>query len=210
MASFPACSNFRRTFLLSARFLRSNNVQSFSSTTGHSDEGDIPKAASSHTVPASIFHDNLVSKFINSMMYDGKKSLSQRIMLNTFECIKKKQVALKLSSKKPDEVQTDPLSIFHTAMENAQPVVGVQPIKKAGKTYQVPTPLTANRRRFLAIKWLIGTARDKPGPRNAKMYEKLCQEILNAYNNEGAVVQRKRDLHKLAESNRAFANFRWW
>ena len=90
----------------------------------------------------------------------------------------------RISSKKPDEVETDPLAIFHRAMENSQPVVGVQPIKKAGKTYQVPTPLTPNRRRFLAIKWLIGAAREKPGPRNAKMYEKLCQEILSAYNNE--------------------------
>lgn len=177
---------------------------------GITDDGEILKAASSHTVPASIFHDELVSKFVNSMMYDGKKSLSQRIMLKTFECIKKKQLALKLKSKNPDEVIIDPLTIFHQAMKNAQPVVGVQPIKKAGKTYQVPSPLTPNRRRFMATKWLIGTARDKPGHRYERMYEKLCQEILNAYNDEGTVVQKKRDLHKLAESNRAFANFRWW
>ncbi|XP_028395586.1 28S ribosomal protein S7, mitochondrial-like [Dendronephthya gigantea] len=210
MATFSACSSFRVTFLLSTRILRSNNIRCFSSNIDSTDDGEIPKAASSQMVPASIFHDDLVSKFVNSMMYDGKKSLSQRIMLKTFECIKKKQLALKLSDKKSDEVQTDPLAIFHTAMENAQPVVGVQPIKKAGKTYQVPTPLTPNRRRFLAIKWLLGAARDKPGPRHAKMYEKLCQEILDAFNDQGTVVQRKRELHKLAESNRAFANFRWW
>ncbi|XP_046863696.1 LOW QUALITY PROTEIN: 28S ribosomal protein S7, mitochondrial-like [Xenia sp. Carnegie-2017] len=209
MANFSYSSFVRRSFLLKEKTLLLSYARHFSCTVKRRNPDNDSKPASSHRVPSSIFHDELVSKFVNTMMYDGKKSISQRIMLKTFECIKKKQLVLK-SSTKTEEIQTDPVAIFHAAMSNAKPVVGVQSIKKAGKTYQVPTPLTPSRQRFLAMKWLIAAARDKPASRNAKMYEKLCQELLNAYNNEGTVVQKKRDLHKLAENNRAFANFRWW
>ncbi|CAH3156655.1 unnamed protein product [Porites lobata] len=92
-----------------------------------------------------------------------------------------------------------------------KPIVGVRGMNRGGKVYQVPIPLPPQRRRFLAIKWLITAAREQQKTNeNARMYKKLAKELLNAYNNEGTVIKKKRELHRRAEDNRAYAHYRWW
>ena len=158
----------------------------------------------------SIFQDELVSKFVNCMMYDGKKTVSQRVMEDTFEQIKKVQLArYHKANDNKDEIELDPLKIFHVAIANVKPVLGVQTMKKKGKKLQVPYPLPDSRRRFLAIKWLLTTARSRPG-NTTPMSDKLSKEILDAYKKEGTVIQKKIDYHKRAELLRAFAHYRWW
>ncbi|XP_048411187.2 small ribosomal subunit protein uS7m [Stegostoma tigrinum] len=160
---------------------------------------------------SSVFYDFLISKFINMMMQQGQKLLSRSIMSKTFESIKRKQIESyhKASESEKDAIECNPYKIFHQALENCKPVIGLTSIQRGGKSYQVPTPLTDNRRRFLAMKWLITECRENRH-RRTHMYEKLSQELLAAFNNEGNVVKRKHDLHKMAEANRAFAHFRWW
>lgn len=172
-------------------------------------EDPVINKAASNFFSTSIFQDELVSKFVNCMMYDGKKTVSQRVMEDTFEQIKKIQLEKYRKADNKDEIEIDPLIVFHTAVANVKPVVGVQTMKKKGKKLQVPYPLPDSRRRFLAIKWLLTTARGRPG-NTVPMSVKLSKEILEAYKNEGTVVQKKIDYHKRAELLRAFAHFRWW
>lgn len=160
---------------------------------------------------SSAFSDPLISKFINMMMYDGNKVLARGIMTQTLETIKRKQVEKyhKSPAAKREEIECNPYAIFHQAMENCKPVIGLASIQKGGKFYQVPVPLTDNRRRFMAMKWMITECRTNKQGRTL-MYEKLSQELLAAFTNEGNVIKRKHDLHKMAEANRAYAHYRWW
>ncbi|XP_074638792.1 small ribosomal subunit protein uS7-like [Acropora palmata] len=189
-----------------------NMCSSFSALNiSHLDEKlEIPKAADSHLTP-SIFDDELVNKFVNCMMWDGKKSVSQTILKMALEDIKAEQLKKRRMSSDPESILADPLKIFTEAVENCKPVVGVIAMRRGGRVFQVPTPLPPNRRRFLAIKWLITAAREQQKTnKNARMYKKLAKELLDAYNNEGTVIKKKIELHKRAEDNRAFAHYRWW
>ncbi|KAJ8404238.1 hypothetical protein AAFF_G00340110 [Aldrovandia affinis] len=170
-----------------------------------------PIKAAPPMLNCSVFNDPLVSKFINMMMQDGNKVLARGIMTQTLENIKRKQVEKyhKAPDAKKMEIECNPYAIFNRALENCKPVIGLTTVQKGGKNYQVPTPLTDNRRRYLAMKWLITECRDNKH-RRTHMYEKLTQELLDASANQGKVVKRKHDLHKMAEANRAFAHFRWW
>eukprot|EP00794_Sanderia_malayensis_P008835 gene8835-9781_t len=170
----------------------------------------LQKAADNQLARQSLFDDELVNKFTNCMMWDGKKTVARGIMKSAFERIKEIQIAKKQSSSEPENIVINPLVIFYQAIENSKPIIGCQTMKKGGKNYSVPTPLTESRRRFMAMKWLITAARDQSGPRDARMHNKLAKELIDAYNNEGTVIKRKVDLHKVAEANRAFAHFRWW
>lgn len=168
-----------------------------------------PRAAN-HFATTSIFYDETVNKFVNCIMYGGQKVAAQNVMKDTFELIKAIQIGkYHKASENKNEIEIDPLKIFHKAMENAKPILGTQTMKKKGKNFQVPYPLPDKRRRFLAIKWFITTARGKPG-NSTPMSVKLSTEILDAYNNEGTVIQKKIDYHKRAEVNRAYAHYRWW
>ncbi|XP_016351205.1 28S ribosomal protein S7, mitochondrial [Sinocyclocheilus anshuiensis] len=160
---------------------------------------------------SSAFKDPLISKFINMMMQDGNKILARGIMTETLETIKRKQVEKyhKSPAAKREEIECNPYTVFHQALENCKPIIGLASVQKGGKSYQVPVPLTDNRRRFLAMKWIITECRDNKH-RRTHMYEKLSQELLAAFANEGNVVKRKHDLHKMAEANRAYAHYRWW
>lgn len=169
---------------------------------------ETPQAADSH-MTSSMFDNEVVNKFVNCMMWDGKKSLSQKIFKLAMEEIKKEQLKKQRQSSQPDLVETDPLQIFLDAIENSKPIIGVRAMKKGGNMYQVPTPINQRRRRFLAIKWLITAAREQQKG-NARMYKKLAKELLDAYNNEGTVMNKKHELHKRAEDNRAYAHYRWW
>ena len=105
------------------------------------------------------------------------------------------------------EIELNPITIFHKALENCKPILQLTPIKRGGSTYQVPIPLTENRARFLAMKWMILECREKE--RKIHFPERLAVELIDAYNNTGKVVKRKQDLHKQCENNRAYAHYRW-
>ncbi|KAM4692251.1 small ribosomal subunit protein uS7m [Rhinophrynus dorsalis] len=170
-----------------------------------------PIKASPANVTSSLFTDPTISKFTNMMMKGGDKILSRSIMNKTLEEIKR--IQLEKYYKAPEDerssIECNPYTIFHQALENCQPIIGLTSILRGGKSYQVPTPLQENRRRFLAMKWIITECRDKKH-RRTLMYEKLAQAMLEAYHGQGDVVKKKHELHKMAEANRAFAHFRWW
>ena len=140
-----------------------------------------------------VYNSQLVERFINSMMWDGKKSLAERICYGAFDIVAAK-------SKK------DPMEVFEEAMKNITPVVEVRARRVGGANYQVPVEVRANRRQTLAIRWLVNYAR-KRGEKT--MAERLAGEILDASNSTGGSFKKKEDTHKMAEANKAFAHYRW-
>ncbi|XP_013870379.1 small ribosomal subunit protein uS7m [Austrofundulus limnaeus] len=170
-----------------------------------------PIKAATNSITSSVFYDPVVSKFTNIMMKEGNKRLAREIMTKTLELIKRKQVEKyhKSSAENKAVIECNPLTIFHQALENCKPVVGLTTVDKGGKHYQVPVPLTESRRRFLAMKWMITECREGKDDR-VYMYEKLAEELLIAFNKEGKIIKKRLDMHKMAESNRAYAHFRWW
>ena len=164
-----------------------------------------PEPPGSHESPTFLY-DPVAAKFINCMMWDGKKNLSVQIFRNALARVKEVQLKKVADGK---TVDTDPLKIFHKALENLRPTIGTRRIRRGARMYQVPMPLTEKRRSFLAMKWLIVASRDKEGEKNARMYQKLAGEILDAYHNQGNAMRKKLDLHKQVAANRAYASFRW-
>jgi small subunit ribosomal protein S7 len=143
--------------------------------------------------PDPKFNDLMVGKFINTIMYDGKKSKAREVLYKAFEIIEEK-------TKKPG------LDIFKKALNNTQPVIEVRSRRVGGATYQVPTEVRSERRAALAMRWLKIYSRQ----RNEKsMSGKLASELIAASNNEGSAVKKKEDVHKMAEANKAFAHFKW-
>ena len=139
------------------------------------------------------YESKLVSKFINCIMRDGKRSTAQSLLYDAFGIMKEK-------SKEP------PLKIFEQAVDNVRPLIEVKSRRVGGSTYQVPTEIRPSRRTALGIRWIIGYARQRPEKGMAK---KLAAELMDAANNRGASVKKKEDTHKMAEANKAFAHFRW-
>ena len=143
--------------------------------------------------PDPKFGDVVLSKFMNCLMIDGKKSVAERIVYGALERIENK-------------VKSDPLALFHQALENVMPQVEVRSRRVGGATYQVPVEVRPDRRQALAIRWLINAARD----RNENiMVERLSGELMDAANNRGAAVKKREDTHRMAEANRAFSHYRW-
>ena len=134
-----------------------------------------------------------ISKFINTIMYDGKRSTAEKILYDALE---------KIKSKSKD----DPLKIFNTAISNIKPNLEVRSRRVGGATYQVPVEVKSNRSQALALRWLIDSTRKR---KNKTMSEKLYYELLDASQNKGAAIKKREDTHKMAESNKAFAHFRW-
>jgi small subunit ribosomal protein S7 len=141
--------------------------------------------------PDSNYDSVLISRFINKIMKGGKKSVAQKIIYQAMEIIKKKS-------------NQEPLTVLEQAVENVSPIVEVKPQRVGGATYQVPKEVKGERKESLAIRWIINVAESKSGK---KMEERLAEELLNAYNNEGEAVKKKINMHKMAEANRAFAHF---
>lgn len=140
-----------------------------------------------------VFKSKIITKLINTIMLDGKKSVAESILYNSFEIIKIK-------------TNKDPLAIFNLAMENISPQLEVRSRRVGGSNYQVPVEVSTRRKQTLALRWLIQYAR----LRNEKtMEEKLANEIIDASNKMGGAVKKREDTHKMAESNKAFAHFRW-
>ncbi|XP_007434143.1 28S ribosomal protein S7, mitochondrial [Python bivittatus] len=169
-----------------------------------------PIKATCSYITSSVFYDPMISKFINMMMKGGDKMLARSIMNQTLEAIKRKQLVKyhETDEKLKENIECNPYKIFHQAIKNCEPVIGLTGIIRGGKKYQVPTPLKISRRNFLAMKWMITECRENK-PRRTLMHEKLSDELLEAFNNNGNVIKKKYELHKMAEANRAFAHFRW-
>ncbi len=143
--------------------------------------------------PDPKFGDLVLSKFINCLMYDGKKSVAEKIVYGALDIIEQK-------------MRRDPLEVFHEAVDNIKPQVEVRSRRVGGATYQVPVEVRPERRQTLAIRWLIAAARAR-GERT--MVERLSAELMDAAANRGAAVKKKEDTHRMAEANRAFAHYRW-
>ena len=141
----------------------------------------------------SKFKSPIIPKLINSIMYDGKKAVAQKIIYEAIE---------KIKSKTKDE----PINIFHEAINNIKPTVEVKSRRVGGATYQVPTEVKSKRAQTLAIRWLVEASRKR---KNKYMSDKIFNEIYDAYEKKGLAVKKKEDVHKMAESNKAFAHFRW-
>ncbi|HUO75995.1 MAG TPA: 30S ribosomal protein S7 [Thermodesulfovibrionales bacterium] len=144
-------------------------------------------------LPDPKYNSKLVSKFINIMMEDGKKSTSERTCYGAFEIIKEKS-------------GNDPLKVFKTAIENVKPVLEVKPRRVGGATYQVPVEIRQTRRMALAFRWIITYSR---GRNEKTMRERLAGELMDAFNNTGTSIKKKEDTHRMAEANKAFAHYRW-
>jgi len=143
--------------------------------------------------PDPVYNSTLAEKFVNSMMWDGKKTTAQRIFYTAME---------RLGERASDE----PLKVFKKAVENAKPLLEVKTRRVGGANYQVPIEVPQNRRTSLALRWIITNAR---GRAEKSMAEKLANELLDAANMRGGAIKKKDDVHRMAEANKAFAHYRW-
>jgi len=153
-------------------------------------KGKVPKR---DVLPDPKYHSKLVTKFVNGVMWEGKKSTAEGIIYDAFNIM-------------ADKTHEDPLKLFERAIDNVKPVLEVRSRRVGGSTYQVPVEIRPERRQALAIRWIIQYARNR-GEKSMK--EKLAGEFLDAASNKGSSVKKKEDTHKMAEANKAFAHYRW-
>ena len=139
------------------------------------------------------YKSTIIPKLINSIMYDGKKTIAEKIIYDAIE---------KIKSKSKDE----PLNVFNDAINNIKPTVEVRSRRVGGANYQVPGEVKSKRSQALALRWLVDASRKR---KDKKMSDKIFNEIYDAYQNKGSAIKKKEDTHKMAESNKAFAHFRW-
>ena len=152
------------------------------------------RAAEKRTIlPDHKYKDLVLAKFMNRIMFDGKKSTSEKIVYGAFEIV----------SKKTDKT---PIDFFHEALNNVKPALEVRSRRVGGATYQVPVEVKSKRAQALAIRWLVDSARKR---KDKHMSDKIFNELYDAYEKKGAAVKKREDVHKMAESNKAFAHFRW-
>ena len=151
------------------------------------------KAEKREINPDPKFGDLVVTKFMNAIMLDGKKSVAESIVYGAFDTVQAK-------------AKQEPVTIFHQALDNVAPHVEVRSRRVGGATYQVPVDVRPERRQALAIRWLIAAARKR---NETTMVERLSGELMDAANNRGSAVKKREDTHKMAEANRAFSHYRW-
>ncbi len=151
------------------------------------------RAEPREVAPDPVYNSTLVERFINSMMWDGKKSTSQSIFYTAMDSIRERS-------------NDDPLKLFKKAVENCKPLLEVKTRRVGGANYQVPIEVPQNRRTSLALRWIISNARSRP---EKGMPEKLAGELTDAANMRGGAIKKKDDVHRMAEANRAFAHYRW-
>ena len=144
-------------------------------------------------LPDPVYNSTLAEKFVNTMMWDGKKAISQQIFYQAMDKIK-------------ERTQDDPLKLFKKAVENCKPLLEVKTRRVGGANYQVPVEVSQNRRTSLAIRWILSNARTRP---ERGMPEKLANELNDASNMRGGAIKKKDDVHRMAEANKAFAHYRW-
>jgi small subunit ribosomal protein S7 len=151
------------------------------------------KVSAREILPDPKYNNTLLSQFISGLMRQGKRSLAERTMYRSLEIIEQK-------------IGQPGLPIFQKALNNVKPIIEVKSRRVGGATYQVPVEVRANRRTALAIRWIIGYARQRP---EHTMAERLAAELIAASKNEGTSIKKKEDTHKMAEANKAFAHYRW-
>ena len=144
-------------------------------------------------IPDPKYGDVVLTKFMNSLMYEGKKSAAERIVYGALDQIESR-------------AKRDPIQVFHEALDNVKPAIEVRSRRVGGATYQVPVEVRTDRRQALAIRWIITAAR---GRNENTMEERLSGELLDAANNRGTAVKKREDTHRMAEANRAFSHYRW-
>jgi small subunit ribosomal protein S7 len=144
-------------------------------------------------IPDAKFGDVILTKFMNSIMYDGKKSIAEAIVYDAFDIIEQK-------------MRSEPLPVFKQALDNVAPSIEVRSRRVGGATYQVPVEVRAERRQALAIRWIINAAR---GRNDKTMVDRLSAELMDAASNRGNAVKKREDTHRMAEANRAFSHYRW-
>ncbi|MGH6839382.1 MAG: 30S ribosomal protein S7 [Methylocella sp.] len=144
-------------------------------------------------IPDAKFGDVVLTKFMNSIMYAGKKSIAEAIVYDAFDIIEQK-------------LRSEPLVVFKQALDNVAPAIEVRSRRVGGATYQVPVEVRAERRQALAIRWIINAAR---GRNDKTMVDRLSAELMDAANNRGNAVKKREDTHRMAEANRAFSHYRW-
>lgn len=147
-------------------------------------------------LPDPIYQSQLVTRLINQVMRDGKKTVAQKQVYQAFNLISQK-------------TKKNPLEVFSEALENLKPTMEVRPRRVGGAAYQVPISVRGDRKESLAIRWLIQYAHQRPNSEYSHFYEKLAVEILDAQQNQGGAVRKKQDIHRMAEANKAFSHFRW-
>ena len=140
-----------------------------------------------------MYNSKLVTKLVNNVMLDGKKTVAQKIVYDAFDIIKEKE-------------QKDPLELFEAALNNIMPVLEVKARRVGGATYQVPIEIRAERRQTLGLRWLVNYARNR---HEKTMAEKLAGELIDAVNQTGGAVKKKEETHRMAEANKAFAHYKW-
>ena len=143
--------------------------------------------------PDPKFGDMVITKFMNAIMFDGKKSVAESIVYGAFDVIQ-------------DKTKQEPVELFHQALENVAPHVEVRSRRVGGATYQVPVDVRPERRQALAIRWMISAARKR---NETTMIDRLSGELMDAANNRGSAVKKREDTHRMAEANRAFSHYRW-
>ncbi|HHX86674.1 MAG TPA: 30S ribosomal protein S7 [Firmicutes bacterium] len=153
-------------------------------------KGPVPKR---EILADPMYNNKLVSRFINKLMYDGRKSVSQSIVYEAMDIIREK-------------TGKDPLEVFESAMRNVGPVLEVKPRRVGGATYQVPVEVNAHRKMILAIRWLVTFARNRG---EKTMSQRIAAELMDAANGVGGAVKKREDTHRMAEANKAFAHYRW-
>jgi small subunit ribosomal protein S7 len=151
------------------------------------------RAEKREVIPDAKYGDTVLAKFMNSLMYQGRKSVAERIIYGAFDAIQSK-------------TKQDPLNLFHEALRNVSPALEVRSRRVGGATYQVPVEVRPDRSRALAIRWIINAARSR---NETTMTSRLSGELMDAANNRGNAVKKREDTHKMAEANRAFAHYRW-
>jgi small subunit ribosomal protein S7 len=151
------------------------------------------RAEKREIIPDPKFGDVVLAKFMNSLMYQGKKSVAEHIVYSALDRIESR-------------AKRDPMQVFHEALDNVKPAIEVRSRRVGGATYQVPVEVRADRRQALAIRWIITAAR---GRNENTMEERLSAELLDAAGNRGTAVKKREDTHRMAEANRAFSHYRW-
>lgn len=170
----------------------------------------VPIRAALNDATSSIFHDERLRKFTNYVMKGGRRQLARELVERGFENIKRTQLERYNLAESPEEkaaIETDPMKIFHVAVENCRPVLTLTPIKRGGVRYQVPVPVTEKRSYFMAMKWLLEAINEKE--RTVHFPQKFAWEMLDAFASQGRVIKKKLELHKQCEANRAYAHYRW-
>ena len=151
---------------------------------------EVPKR---EVIPDPLYHDQVVTKFANCLMRDGKKAVAEQVLYNAFDIVR-------------ERTREEPLEVFHQAIENCRPQVEVKSRRVGGSTYQVPVEVRGARQQALSMRWIISFARKRGGK---SMDSKLANELIEASHHRGGAAKKKDDVHRMAEANKAFAHYRW-